>query len=283
MKIVNRNEDSLGESPSWLSPLQRFYWVDIMSRKYHWIGQDSKIGTASVPDTLSSLHPGISGFLMGTFQDTFVRIEPGSQRIQKLAKVNLVEGVRFNDGKCDRLGNFWAGTMDVGEKDPKGSLYVLYLNGEVHELLSGLTISNGLCWDYGEHMFYHIDTPTKAVRAFDFREDHPDIWNPRILVDLSGEAGVPDGMTIDSCGNIWIAHWGGSHLSVWNPGTGKKLGSIKLPAVNITSCSFDTEEDLLAVTSAKLDRKDSNLDSDLGGSLFILDKSDFRQSGLLLF
>lgn len=277
MRIVNERGDLLGESPSWMDLKRRFYWVDIPSCLYHFLNENMGVVTMQTPDILTSLYPDSDGSLMGTMGNSFIRIDPESSDITELATVKLDKGTRFNDGKCDRNGNYWAGTMDVAEREPIGKFFVLNLDGKISELMSNITISNGICWNYDTMTFYHIDTPTKVVRAFDFKIDRPEIWNPRVSIDLSGEAGVPDGMTIDEAGNLWIAHWGGSHISVWNPVNMKKIGTIKLPANNITSCSFDgKEETRMLVTSARSENRSMNYDRDLGGSTFLLDRADLR-------
>lgn len=279
MMVINERGDLLGESPSWVDLKRRFYWVDIPSRVYHYLDENMDMGTMQTADVLTSLYPDAKGSLMGTMGNAFIRIDPPSSAIHELASIKLEKGTRFNDGKCDRNGNYWAGTMDIAEKEPKGRLYVLHKDGKISELISGLTISNGLCWNYDTTTFYHIDTPTKAVRAFDFNMDDPEIWNPRISIDLSDEAGVPDGMTIDEAGNLWIAHWGGSHISVWDPDSKKKIGRIKLPAENITSCSFNGQEETrMLVTSARPESGGMIGKMDLGGSTFLLDSGDLREA-----
>ena len=169
---------------------------------------------------------------------------------------------RFNDGKADPMGNYVAGTMDMMGKRPFGSLYVL--SGKiVRRILGNLTISNGIAWDTRRRIFYHIDTPQRKVNAFSY-DDRMNIEKIGVAVDFKDEPGNPDGMTIDSDGNIWVAHWGGNRISVFNPENRKKIDEIKFPAQNITSCVFagDSLHDLY-VSSAQ-----SGKQGDLGGSFF---------------
>lgn len=273
MHIVNERGDVLGESPSWLPAKKRLYWVDIKSKRYHYLDQNWEIYSFNTPDIITSLYPDSEGILMGTLRDTFITVNPDDHKLTRLASVGLPERIRFNDGKPDRQGNYWAGTMDAEEKEPLGKLYVyVRRSGEVKELLSGLIVSNGLCWDYETKTFYHIDSPRRRIMAYDFSDSEPAIWNPRVAVDFSSQPGVPDGMTIDEEGNLWVAHWGGSHISMWNPKNGSIIRTIRLPAQRITSCVFGGDDySLLFVTSARLDGAPKE---DLGGSLFILDEKD---------
>ena len=133
-------------------------------------------------------------------------------------------GNRFNDGKCDPAGRFLAGTMDDAEKEASGSLYSYSPDGTLKTLLTGLRISNGLTWSPDHQTFYHIDTPTRQVTAFDYDLATGNLANPRPVISIPPELGWPDGMTSDAEGMLWVAMWGGAKLTRWNPATGQLAG-----------------------------------------------------------
>jgi len=265
--------DTLAEGPSWDAGRERLYWVDIPARRFHYLDWGSgKISTVETGDIMTSLYPDGKGGFMGTTGDSFVRVDPETGSVSTLAKIQIPrKKVRFNDGKCDLYGNYWAGTMDIGEREKVGKLYAMKNQGEVKVLLEGLTISNGLSWDIGKKLFYHIDTPTRKVDVYDYLPGKLEIWNRRTALDFGSLPGNPDGMTIDSRGYLWVAHWGGGCISQWDPDRGERIRTIKIPAKNVTSCAFGgLEMDKLFVTSAKA--SGNYMDNDMGGSVFVLDE-----------
>jgi sugar lactone lactonase YvrE len=147
---------------------------------------------------------------------------------------------RFNDGKCDPLGRFWAGTMDMDEKGPLGSLYMLNHQHQLTRQWLGVTVSNGLAWDMSgkQPTFYYIDSPTRQVVAFDYEPDTGSLSNRRVAIAIPDGEGFPDGMTIDSEGALWIALWQGWGVVRYNPKTGERLGKIEIPVEKVTSCTF---------------------------------------------
>jgi sugar lactone lactonase YvrE len=134
-----------------------------------------------------------------------------------------IPGNRFNDGKCDPAGRFWAGSMSFNTTDASASLYQLNVKLEVSKHATGITISNGLDWSLDKKTFYYIDTPTFNVDAFDYDNESGEITNRRTIIEIPKADGFPDGMCIDAAGMLWIAHWGGWQVTRWNPATGKKI------------------------------------------------------------
>lgn len=274
LRNVAPSVDNLAEGPSWDAKRGRIYWVDIPARRYHYMDLESrKIGTVATKDIITSLYPDGNGGFMGTTNDSFIKMDPESNSISKIASIDIPTGkVRFNDGKCDSYGNYWAGTMDIKGKERIGKLYSLNSNGKISILLEDLTISNGLCWDTDRKLFYHVDTPTRKVSVYDYSPGTMEIWNRRTAVDFGNLEGNPDGMAIDSQGKLWVAHWGGSCISKWDPQTGKLVKSMEIPAKNVTSCAFGGfEMDRLFITTAR--NSVENHGGDMGGSLFELDES----------
>jgi len=202
----------------------------------------------------------------------FASLELDSVKLTPVSSLeNEPSNNRFNDGKCDPCGRFLAGTMDMGEKDPNGSLYS-FDGKSITKLLSHMTISNGMTWSPDYKTFYYIDTPTREVKAFDYDLETGAVANPRSAVCLSESLGWPDGMTSDMQGNLWIAMWGGAQVTKWDPNTGQLLEQIPVPAKNVSSCIFGGKNlNELYITSARKDLDEATLKQyPLTGGLFRL-------------
>ena len=243
----------LGEGPSWDSRNGVLYWVDIFRGLVHRYSPDeSKDEAFQAGQYVSSVVPSRSGGVAVTLQHGFYALNLGS----KPSLMAEVEGGlpqnRFNDGKCDPSGRFWAGTMDLEEKRPLGALYVLEKGGGVRKALEKVTVSNGLGWSPDHRTMYYIDTPTKLVSAFDYSDSTGKIKNRRTAVDMSDQPGYPDGMAVDAAGMLWVAHWGGWRVTRFDPQTGKALDYVNIPASQVTACCFGGRRlDQLYVTSAR--------------------------------
>ena len=135
-----------------------------------------------------------------------------------------------------------------------------------------------MAWSIDHKTFYYIDTSTFKVVAYRYDKKNGQILNKQSVIEIPREDGYPDGMTIDSEGMLWIAHWDGWQITRWNPDSGEKLHHIRLPAARITSCVFggETLEDLY-ITSAKAGlSKDELKNQPLAGSLFTIYNSGYR-------
>jgi sugar lactone lactonase YvrE len=147
---------------------------------------------------------------------------------------------RFNDGKCDPGGRFWAGTISTVKKTGDASLYQLDESGSLKRMIPGVTNSNGICWDQEKKLMYYIDTPTQKVTVYDYDLANGKIENSRIAVDFTkfGIEGSPDGMTMDVEGMLWVAMCHGGAVLQINPDTGELLRKVLLPCVETTACTF---------------------------------------------
>ena len=147
---------------------------------------------------------------------------------------------RFNDGKCDPGGRFWAGTISTVKKTGDASLYQLDESGSLTRMIPGVTNSNGICWDQEKKLMYYIDTPTQKVTVYDYDLANGKIENSRTAVDFTkfGIEGSPDGMTMDVEGMLWVAMCHGGAVLQINPDTGELLRKVLLPCVETTACTF---------------------------------------------
>lgn len=272
---------SLGEGPVWDAKTQHIYWLDILDgiiHRYqpytqvyrHWRLPETMVGAVALCEEnrlLAALHDGFA----------FFDLAKGAIKPIVDPESHLPDN-RFNDGKCDPSGRFWAGTMALSEKNGAGSLYGLDQDLTCTPKLSGVSISNGLAWTADGQTMYYIDTPTLSVFAFDFELVSGTISNRRTVIDISEAEGFPDGMTIDREGKLWVAHWDGGQVARWDPLSGKKLLSYALPAARITSCTFGGEnlQDLY-ITSARVGLSTTELqEQPLAGSLFVIKNCGYQ-------
>ena len=143
---------------------------------------------------------------------------------------------RFNDGKCDPAGRFWAGTMETPTQ--KGALFRLDRDLSVRRMLGGVGCSNGIAWSFDNKTMYYIDTNTSKIDAFQYDITTGEISNRRTAVAIPESLGSPDGMTMDAKGNLWVAHWDGWCVCCWDPNTGHLTRKVALPVSRPTSCAF---------------------------------------------
>jgi sugar lactone lactonase YvrE len=262
----------LGEAPAWDASLGVLYWVDIHAGDLHLF--DPQAGSATLirlGELVGCVAPCRNGDLIVALRNSFATLHLPTQKLSRLVSLEAQPpGNRFNDGKCDPAGRFLAGTMDEAEKEASGSLYSYAPGGTLKTLLTGIRISNGLTWSPDYQTFYHIDTPTRQVTAFDYDLATGNITNPRPAVRVPEELGLPDGMTADMEGMLWVAMWGGAKLIRWNPASGQLLEMIPIPALHVTACAFGgVELTDLYVTSARYGMSASQLeDYPLSGGLF---------------
>ena len=262
IELVVDAHATLGEGPFWDVARHVLYWVDIFEYKLHIyapgtnadraIQLDQYVG-AVVPrqrgGVMLALHHGFAGLDLETEKITILA-DPEAQRPQ----------IRFNDGKCDPAGRFWAGTMALDLAPGMGRLYCLDTDHVVRCMLDNLSISNGINWSLDHKVMYFIDTPTRAIAAFDYDLATGSLANRREVIQVPEEMGLPDGMTIDSEGMLWVGLWGEALVGRWDPSTGRLLQTIELPTRHVTACAFGGPNlDHLYITTARLGLDDRAL------------------------
>jgi sugar lactone lactonase YvrE len=272
LKVVVDAKAELGEGPSWNAQDKLIYWVDIMGRKMHIYDPELNTNrTIDVGQYIGAVVPAQKDTVILALQNGLYRLNLVTEAMDFIADPESdLNDNRFNDGKCDPAGRFWAGTMSLKGEQETGSLYFLDTDGKLNKVLEKVSISNGLCWSPDQKTMYFTDSPTKQIAAFDYDKMSGKIENKRIVVDLTAEKGVPDGMTIDEEGMLWVAHWGGHRVSRFNPENGRLLEVIPVPAENVTSCVFGGKNlDQLYITTARIGMSDEALANyPLSGGLF---------------
>ena len=248
----------LGEGSLWDSAKNCLYWVDIVGCKVNiYDPVTGRNRVFHVSQDVGTVVPAKSGGLMIALRDGFARLKIESGEVVMMAEKKR-EGIRFNDGKCDPAGRFWAGTMADEMTEGAGALYCLGADLTVRTMIERVTISNGLVWTSDAKRFYFIDTPTCEVAAFDYDVDTGDITNRKTAIKVDKNLGLPDGMAIDEEDMVWVAHWGGGKVTRWDPQTGKLLDLIEVPEASlVTSCAFGGPKlDDLFITSASVGLND---------------------------
>jgi len=271
---VNETRAVLGEGPVWHEG--KLYWVDIEGCKVlvhdPGTGQDAAF---ELPERVGCVWPVAGGGrLVCGLQSGLAFLDLESGELEAIADPEArLPRTRFNDGKCDPRGRFWAGTMDMEETAPLGSLYMLAAGREPRRQWGDITVANGLAWDPDGETFYYIDSPTREVAAFDYDAESGEISNRRAIVAIPDGEGFPDGMTIDAEGKLWIALWQGWGVVRYDPKTGERLGKIDLPVEKVTSCTFGGADlDQLYITTARIGLEAAALEAQpFAGGLFKVD------------
>jgi sugar lactone lactonase YvrE len=229
-----------GESPRWDAEGQLLYWADIVDpHLYCFNPQTRELNTypCSVPVTGIGLRK--AGGLILASKTGLYLLDASFQTYTFLVDPEAHKpNVRFNDGMVDRQGRYWAGTLNETDfSKPDGSLYRLDPDGTLHTVDTSLNVPNGMGWSPDDKTMYLVDSGAQVIYSYDFDASAGTIANRRVFAQVPSQDGMPDGLTVDSVGGVWIGHWGGGHLKRYDP-EGKLERKIQLPVQNVTTCMF---------------------------------------------
>lgn len=248
----------VGESPVWHPAEQRLYWIDIQGCKIHRFDPKSgRNATFSLPEIVTCIQLRARGGLVLTLQKDFAIFDPETERLEKLSAVETDQPQnRFNDGKCDPQGRFWAGTMDAKQwKNPSGHLFRMDARHEVSLMRSQVICANGSGWSPDGRTMYHTESFRYAIFAYDFDPATGSIENRRVFATISdadrAAGGFPDGMTVDAQGFLWSNLVGVGKILRIDP-TGKVERTVVMPVPRATDCTFGGPDlETLYITSAR--------------------------------
>ncbi|MCH2189429.1 MAG: SMP-30/gluconolactonase/LRE family protein [Gammaproteobacteria bacterium] len=266
--VAVKNE--LGEGVIWDHHRQKVWWTDILQSKlYQYDPKTKALKSWSTPERLCCFAPvSDSSDLVCAFESGFAFYEPQSGKINWIKRLEQDNpGTRFNDGRTDRQGRLWAGTMVENQSNAtyKGSLYCLHADLTISKSITGLTITNSLCWSPNGKTVYHTDTPTRTIQAYDFDTDNARLSNRRDIVKTE-DGCFPDGSAVDKDGFIWNAQWGGSKVVRYSA-SGEKDLEVDIPTSQPTCVAFGGHDlSLLFVTTAWSEMKKKERHA---GNLFI--------------
>jgi sugar lactone lactonase YvrE len=244
----------LGEGPCWDPFRGALAWVDINRSELHFFapetGQDEVV---DLGQAVGAVAPRASGGLVLALRDGFGLLDSETSRLELVAPVERENPLnRMNDGKCDPQGRFWAGTTALDGSAGAGSLYRFDPERGAVRMLSNVTISNGLDWSPDGTTMYYADSATQRVDRFDWDGELGTISNRTPLIEIPAPHGMPDGLTVDAEGFLWVALWDGSTIRRYSP-EGRLDRVVEVPVARVTSCAFggDDLRDLY-ITSASV-------------------------------
>ncbi|MCL6682675.1 SMP-30/gluconolactonase/LRE family protein [Sphingomonas alba] len=257
----------LGEGPVWVARDDALYWVDINGMKVFRL-RDGDTVSWDTPMKIGSIWPREQGgFIAGTEQG--LAFTHDFNRFNVFANPEeALPGNRFNDGKTDREGRFWAGTMDDSERRAAGSLYRVGVDHSVTAIDKGYRVTNGPAFSPDGCTMYESDSSLQLTYAFDL-DEAGNASNRRTFIQFGKGDGYPDGMTVDAEGCLWIAFWDGWCVRRFSP-AGELLLKLDTPVQRPTSVAFGGEGlETLFITSASRDLQGTDLDRQpLAGGLF---------------
>jgi sugar lactone lactonase YvrE len=269
----------LGEGPMWSTRDQVLYWVDILAPAVHRHDPvDGKAAQTPLGAMVSMVVPQVSGGLLVATPGGLMSLRAEDGTLTPFAHPEAGRsGQRYNDGKCDRLGRLWIGSMDMGAAPNRGALYRVDPDGRWTTMDSGFTVPNGLGFSPDNTRMYFADTYRQTVYEYDFDLAAGTVANRRPLIVFDADDGKPDGMTVDAEGCLWVAVWDAWRVSRYSP-SGQELMRIRLPVPRPTSCCFGGANlQTLYVTSASVRLSGEALAAaPLSGALFALEVPGIR-------
>jgi L-arabinonolactonase len=244
----------LGEGILWDSRREALWWTDIQGRqlhRYEWSNGTMRILDA--PERIASF--GLveaSEKLIAAFAGGIALYDAHEQSVDWLGLPEALDpGIRFNDGRVDRCGRFWSGTMVEGDRlVASGCLYSIDVTGKARCHVRGVRISNGLCFSPDGTQLYFADSPTRTIRVYELREPEGFLGTPRLFAQTP-EGAFPDGAAIDEDGCMWSAHWGAGRIVRYTP-EGRIDRVLEVPTRQPSCVCFGGPAlDVLCVTTAR--------------------------------
>ncbi len=261
----------LGEGVLWVKSMNAVFFVDIKKKKI--LSYNLKTKSKNIFKLNKEI-----GFLSHIKKNIFILGLKSELRVVDIKKKIIISSIgvelnktrnRINDGKIDPKGRLWFGTMDSLEKESSGSLYCLDHSNKLHKVDSKYYTPNGPAF-LDENTFYHTDSKKKIIYKIKINKKLK-IINKKKFVKFSKKEGSPDGMTTDSKNNLWVCHYRGACISIYNL-RGRRIHQIKIPAKNITNCIFGgLKNNQLFISTARKGMTSKDLKKyPLSGSLFSL-------------
>lgn len=272
MDVAVRRADSLGECPLWNEQEQALYWVDINAPALYRLREGAALQAWPMPEAIGSFAFRLDGGLLLALKRGIYTFDQQTAELQPFAQPETDRpSNRFNDGRADRAGRFWVGTMSDVSREPVGSLYRLNADRSSVRLFNDIVVPNSLAWSPDNKTMYFADTPKRCIWAFDFDLATGAIGPRRVFRDTTGHTGRPDGSAVDAEGGLWSCEYGGWRVVRYRP-DGEIDQSFPVPAANPTCCAFGGPDfRTLFVTSAVQRLTPEQLaEQPLAGSVFAM-------------
>jgi sugar lactone lactonase YvrE len=229
----------VGEAPHWDERSKTLLFVDLTGGVvFRYDQSGAELTSFSVGQEVGAVVPRRGGGLVLAVRDGIAVAAEDGEGFELTAPVERdIPGNRMNDAKCDPAGRLFAGTMSYDVAPQAGALYRVDPDWSAAQVVRDVTQSNGLAWGPGGSLMYFIDSATQSVDVFDYDIDAGSVGHRRRLVTIERAYGIPDGMTADSRGNVWVACFGGGAVRCFSP-AGVLLEEVFLPVSQVTSCAF---------------------------------------------
>lgn len=267
-----------GEGPVWSTSSGGLRFVDMLAGDVLSLETSTgRVHRHHVSSVVAAIRPRRSGGVVLAVERGFAFADNDLSQLRTLPPLWSDPGVRMNEGGCDPDGRFYCGSMAYDENPGAGALYRLDPDGRVEVVLRGVTISNGLAWSPDGATAYYVDSSTQSIDAFDYSL-RTGLVNRRQLVRIPEVAGAPDGLTVDSTGQLWVGMWGGWAVHHYSP-TGQLLDILELPVAQVTACTFGGPAlDQLYITTSRQGLDKAALrEQPSAGALF---RADIGRTGL---
>jgi sugar lactone lactonase YvrE len=264
-----RGRDLLGECPLWDERSGTLWWVDILGPALKKLVGGSVVAYP-LPEPMGSFAFRERGGLLGAMKSGLYFFDPEKDARERFARPDEHPAdQRFNDGRCDRAGRFWVGTMTDPERKPVGTLYRVSREGACARIRGDLFVPNSLAWSPDSRTMYFADSVRDVIWSFDYDIEDGTLANERVFVEGARNPGYPDGSCVDAEGCLWNAEYGGWRVTRYTP-AGKIDQVIELPVQNPTCCCFGGARlDTLYITSAAQELSaDALKKQELAGSVF---------------
>ncbi len=235
---IAHTDDVLGEVPRWHPVEQALYWIDAFKPAIHRLDPATgKLESWTPPEKLGSFAPRAGGGLLIAGRGGLAHYDPASGRLDRIVDPEAGGAVNIlNDGRCDRRGRFWVGSMSRTMERASGVLYRLE-RGHLDALDDRIWIANGVCWSADDSRMYLADSHVKSIFVYDFDLAAGTIGPRRVLATMGDRPGVPDGSSVDAEGFIWNAVFDGSCVVRYAP-DGRISRTVRLPVSRPTACAF---------------------------------------------
>jgi sugar lactone lactonase YvrE len=252
------------EGPVWSRRWGGLRWVDMLAGDVLALAPDGTVGRRNVGSIAAAVRPRRGGGAVIAVERGFTLEEPDGT-LSPLPDVWAHDKARMNEGGCDPDGRFYCGSMAYDASTGAAALYRLDVDGTVHRVLDGVTISNGLEWSPDGSLAYYVDTPTHRIDVFDHDAERG-LTGRRPFVRFPDD-GNPDGLTVDAEGGVWVALFGGGAVHRYTP-EGRLDAVVELPTPQVTACTLGGPRlDRLFITTSAENRPGDAV----AGSLFTVD------------
>ena len=256
LRNVYPASNKLGESAIWHAASKRLLWIDLYDPRL--FIHDPATGETLV--RAINLNAPLGAIVATTNPKLLIvahaeglstlNIKTGATKTFARPEQNR-DAIIYNDCKVDHFGRLWAGTSHAKETDARGALWCVSPKGECVLGDVGFAVSNGPAFSLDGKTMYFNDSNGKKTFAYDISKKDPTPRNRRVLISYTHEEGLPDGLTVDSEGCLWVAHWGGARITRFSA-AGDRLRVVEIPAPHVTTVGFGGEDyATLYITTAR--------------------------------